>query len=103
MGNECIVAYKDYRAGLANFNKALDLDPTYLDAWIRKGITYYDQEDYYESMKSFNRAVELSPSSFKALYNRGKNRLKVDEPELALTDLLVILNYQINITRLHNN
>lgn len=88
MGNECIVAYKDYRAGLANFNKALDLDPTYLDAWIRKGITYYDQEDYYESMKSFNRAVELSPSSFKALYNRGKNRLKVDEPELALTDLI---------------
>ena len=88
MGNECIVAYKDYRAGLANFNKALDLDPTYLDAWIRKGVTYYDQEDYYESMKCFNRAVELSPSSFKALYNRGKNRLKVDEPELALTDLI---------------
>ncbi len=89
MGNECIVSYKDYRAALANFNKALDLDPTYLDAWIRKGgVTYYDQEDYYESLKCFNRAVELSPLSFKALYNRGKNRLKIDEPELALTDLL---------------
>lgn len=88
MGNECIVSYKDYRAALANFNKALDLDPAYLDAWIRKGITYYDQEDYYESMKCFNRAVELSPLSFKALYNRGKNRLKTDEAELALTDLI---------------
>ncbi|MFV0310495.1 MAG: AAA family ATPase [Dysgonomonas sp.] len=88
MGNECIVSYKDYRAALANFNKALDLDPTYLDAWIRKGVTFYDQEDYYESMKCFNRALELSPLSFKALYNRGKNKLKVDEPELAITDLM---------------
>lgn len=88
MGNECAVTYKDYRAALANFDKALDLDPTYLDAWIRRGVTYYDQEDYYESMKCFNRAVELSPLSFKALYNRGKNRLKIDESELALTDLM---------------
>lgn len=88
MGNECIVSYKDYRAALANYNKALNLDPTYLDAWIRKGVTYYDQEDYYESLKCFNKAVELSPLSFKALYNRGKNRLKIDEPELALSDLL---------------
>ena len=39
-------------------------------------------------MKCFNKAIELSPLSFKALYNRGKNRLKIDESELALTDLI---------------
>lgn len=88
MGNECIIGYKDYRAALANFEKALDLDPTYLDAWVRKGVTYYDQEDFYESLKCFNRALELSPLYFKALYNRGKNRLKINEPELALSDLI---------------
>ena len=86
MGNECIVSYKDHRAALANFNKALELDPSYLDAWIRKGVTLYDQEDYYESMKCFNRAIELSPNSFKALYNRGKNRLSLNDPELAISD-----------------
>lgn len=86
MGNECVVSYKDYRAALANFNKALELDPTFVDAWVRKGVTLYDQEDYYESMKCFNKAIELSPGSFKALYNRGKNRLKLDDPELAISD-----------------
>lgn len=86
MGNECIVSYKDHRAALANFNKALELDPTFLDAWVRKGVTLYDQEDYYESMKCFNKAIELSPNSFKALYNRGKNRLRLDDPELAISD-----------------
>lgn len=86
MGNECIVSYKDHRAALANFNKALELDPTFVDAWVRKGVTLYDQNDFYESMRCFNKALELSPSSFKALYNRGKNRLKLDDPELAISD-----------------
>lgn len=86
MGNECIVSYKDHRAAIANFNKALELDPTYLDAWIRKGVTLYDIGDYYTAMECFNKAVNLSPISFKALYNRGKCRLKLKDPELAISD-----------------
>jgi len=87
LGNECITSYKDHRAAIANFNKALDLDPTYVDAWVRKGVTLYDLSDYYDADICFNKAVSLSPLLFKALYNRGKNRLKLDEPELAITDL----------------
>ncbi len=88
LGNECVVSYKDYRAALANFNKALELDPGYLDAWVRKGVTYYDMGEYYEADVCFNKAIELSPLYFKALYNRGKNRLAMNEPELAISDLL---------------
>lgn len=88
LGNECIVSYKDTRAGLANFKKALDLDPTYVDAWVRMGVTYYDLKDYYEADVCFNKAVQLSPLLFKALYNRGKNRIAMEEYELAITDLL---------------
>ncbi len=87
LGNECIVSYKDARAGLANFKKALELDPTYVDAWIRMGVTYYDMKDYYEADVCFNKAVSLSPMLFKALYNRGKNRIAMEEYELAITDL----------------
>lgn len=87
LGNECVVSYKDYRAALANFNKALDLDPNYLDAWVRKGVTLYDTKDYYEADICFNKAVALSPLYFKALYNRGKNRIALEEHERAITDL----------------
>lgn len=88
MGNECITSYKDYRAGLANFNKALELDPTYVDAWVRKGVTLYDQHEYYDADICFNTAIKLSPLLFKALYNRGKNRLAMKDPDLAINDLL---------------
>lgn len=87
LGNECIVSYKDARAALANFNKALDLNPTFLDAWVRKGVTLYDLKDYFEADVCFNEALRLSPVYFKALYNRGKNRLAMKEYDLALTDL----------------
>lgn len=87
LGNECIVSYKDTRAGLANFKKALELDPTYVDAWVRMGVTHYDLKDYYEADVCFNKAVSLSPMLFKALYNRGKNRIAMEEYELAITDL----------------
>lgn len=88
LGNECITSYKDTRAALANFNKALDLYPNYVDAWVRKGVTLYDMHDFYEADICFNTAIKLSPLSFKALYNRGKNRIALKDPELALTDLL---------------
>lgn len=87
LGNECIVSYKDTRAGLANFKKALELDPAYVDAWVRMGVTHYDLKDYYEADVCFNKAVFLSPMLFKALYNRGKNRIAMEEYELAITDL----------------
>ncbi|SHG10871.1 AAA family ATPase [Dysgonomonas macrotermitis] len=87
LGNECIVSYKDTRAGLANFKKALELDPVYVDAWVRMGVTYFDMKDFYQADICFNKAVELSPMLFKALYNRGKNRIAMEEYELAITDL----------------
>lgn len=88
LGNECVLTYKDTRAALANFDKALELDPTYVDVWVRKGVTLYDMKDYYQADVCFNKAVELSPLLFKALYNRGKNRIAMNEGELAITDLL---------------
>jgi tetratricopeptide (TPR) repeat protein len=87
LGNECIVAYKDFRAALANFDKALDLDPDFVDAWVRKGVTYYDMKDYYDADVCFNKALELNPQYFKAYYNRGKNRLAMQEYEPAINDL----------------
>jgi len=88
MGNECITKLKDTRAALANFEKALLLDPKNVEALIRKGITLHDIAEYDEAEKCFQSAVELSPNLFKAVYNRGKNRIEINNLDGALTDLL---------------
>lgn len=86
MGNECVVKARDYRAALANFDKALTLDPTLVDAWVRKGVTLVDSNESIEAMACFNEAVRLSPLNFKALYNRGKLRYENNDYEGAASD-----------------
>ncbi|WP_349834438.1 AAA family ATPase, partial [Bacteroides fragilis] len=69
MGNECITQAHDVRAALANYDKAIELYPEYIDAWIRKGITLFNEKEFFDAENCLNRAVSLRPSEFKALYN----------------------------------
>ena len=87
MGNDCITQAHDVKAAIANYNKAIELHPKYVDAWVRKGITLYNEKEYYEAETCLNEAVHLSPSSFKAVYNRGKIRLALENTDGALGDL----------------
>lgn len=87
MGNECITRANDPAAAIRCFDKALKLDPTFVDAWVRKGVTLFDQGEYYDAEVCFNKAVKLSPRLFKAYYNRGKCRLSQKYYEEAVSDL----------------
>lgn len=87
MGNACITEAKDKKAAIANYIKAVELNPEYSDAWVRLGITYYDMKAYDDSEKALNNAVKIRPYEFKTVYNRGKLRLAMHQDEGALTDL----------------
>ncbi len=87
MGNECILQANDSRAAIANYDKAIELDPLFVDAWVRKGVTLYNDGNYYDAEACFNQAVKLSPRLFKTVYNRGKNRLRLGNYEGAVADL----------------
>ncbi|MDR0894559.1 MAG: AAA family ATPase [Prevotellaceae bacterium] len=86
LGNDSITMAHDNRAALANYNKALDLYPDYVDAWVRKGVTLIDENRLVEAEECFTRAIRISPRSFKAVYNRGKLRLQQDDLDGALAD-----------------
>lgn len=87
MGNECITKAHDSRAAIANYDKAIQLWPEYADAWIRKGVTLFDEDRMEEAEACLNEAVRLRPNEFKAVYNRGKLRLFEMQLEGALADL----------------
>lgn len=86
MGNECVTKAANTRAALANFDKALRLNPKHVDAWVRKGVTLYDMGEYMDAEICFNKAWDLSPNIFKVYYNRGKNRLELNNGEGAISD-----------------
>ena len=86
MGNESITQAHDVRAALANYNKALELYPEMTDAWVRKGVTLFNQGNWEEAGSCFNTAIRINPVEFKAIYNRGKLRLKTNDVNGAIAD-----------------
>ena len=86
MGNECITKAHDANAAIRCFDKALNLNPNYVEAWVRKGVTLLDIGEDYDAQVCLNKAVKLSPKSFKARYNRGKCRLKLKYYDEAILD-----------------
>ena len=86
MGNECITKAHDANAAIRCFDKALNLNPNYVEAWVRKGVTLLDIGEDYDAQFCLNKAVKLSPKSFKARYNRGKCLLKLKYYDEAILD-----------------
>ena len=86
MGNECITKAHDANAAIRCFDKALNLNPNYVEAWVRKGGTLLDIGEDYDAQVCLNKAVKLSPKSFKARYNRGKCLLKLKYYDEAILD-----------------
>jgi len=87
MGNQCITHAHDLRAALANYDKALELDPKMVDAWVRKGLTLFEDNKIPEALGCLNEAVKLSPRAFKPRYNRGKIHLQLNHIEEGIADL----------------
>ena len=85
-GNECITKAHDANAAIRCFDKALNLNPNYVEAWVRKGVTLLDIGEDYDAQVCLNKAVKLSPKSFKARYNRGKCLLKLKYYDEAILD-----------------
>ena len=86
MGNECITKAHDANAAIRCFDKALNLNPNYVEAWVRKGVTLLDIGEDYDAQVCLYKAVKLSPKSFKARYNRGKCLLKLKYYDEAILD-----------------
>ena len=57
MGNECITKAHDANAAIRCFDKALNLNPNYVEAWVRKGVTLLDIGEDYDAQVCLNKAV----------------------------------------------
>ena len=104
LGNDCITLARDSRAALANYDKALRLDPENIEAMVRKALTLFDADpaQEVESMKLLNTAVRLSPLHFMARYNRGRLRLLTGQTEEAMDDLLKAVEIRSDHAGIHD-
>lgn len=73
-----------YEAALAGFDRALELNPNSVRAWLDRGVCLYDLQRFEDAIESFDRALALDPSEFTAWLNRGVCLYLLDYCEAAL-------------------
>lgn len=86
LGNMSITEAHNPEAALANYDKALHLNPKFVDALVRKGVTLDGMGKHQEACACYNTVIEMAPGNFKAWYNRGKSRLALNLAEEAAGD-----------------
>lgn len=88
MANECMVKFKDTRSAIGNLNKALQLNPDFFAAYIRRAALKVETGDLEGAEADYTEAVKLKRQSYSAYYNRGRTRLQLTNYQGAYNDLL---------------
>lgn len=88
MANECEIKFKDQRSALANLNKAISLNPRFVEALVRRGNLLAKTGDLENAEKDFTRVLKITRPHFEALYGRGLVRIHLRHFTGAYRDLL---------------
>src|SRR5262249_27736271 len=64
---------------IADFGRAIALDPNSADAYLNRGSARQALNDADGAVKDFNHAIELDPRCFGAYINRGNLRQQADD------------------------
>ena len=59
---------KDFRGAILDFDKAIELKPTYFEAFIARGQSYSMQDNHKVAMNDYNEAIRLNPLEGTAYY-----------------------------------
>ena len=65
------VNLKDYDRAVADYDRAIELNPKYAVAFNNRGFAYRSKGRYDRAIQDYDRAIEISPSYALAFFGRG--------------------------------
>lgn len=71
---------------MADYDKAIELNPDNADAYCERGDFYYEAGEYDKAAIDYDKAIELDPNGANAYYNRGCAYSEMREYENAIAD-----------------
>ena len=77
---------KDYDGAIKAFDKTIEIDPQFAEAYCNRGGAKGELGDYTGEIEDYNKAIEINPK-FAAVYcNRGRAKLVTDDYKGAIED-----------------
>ena len=69
---------RDFDSAVADFDRAIELEPTNSDAFYQRGVAKRDNRQGRQALDDFNQALTLQPNHIGALMARGQIRLAMN-------------------------
>lgn len=66
-----LLVQRQYARALQAFQRAVELDPGYVDGYINLAVTNYSYEKFDEALRLLDRALSLAPGDMRATYYRA--------------------------------
>jgi tetratricopeptide (TPR) repeat protein len=85
-GNIFMNENKNQRA-IADFSKAIELNPKNTEAYISLGTAFYYQNKYDEAIRNYTLAIEIKDDEAIAFYLRGWAQLSAGNKDAACEDV----------------
>ena len=80
------VALDKYKEALADYDRAIELNPDDAVAYSNRGIAKSELGQYEAAFTDYDAAIRLNPDSAEAYYNRGNAKAVLDQREAAQQD-----------------
>ena len=75
-----------YESAIADYNRAIELDPGFAEAHYDRGSSFYELGSYEEALADLTRAIDLNPNDARFYRQRSLVYLFTDRMDLAEAD-----------------
>ena len=76
----------DYKGAIVACNEAIKINPSYDQAYFRRGLAKYNLGDKQGEIQDYNQAIKINPNYADAYYNRGLAHRQLGEKQAAIQD-----------------
>jgi len=92
-----------YAAALADYSRALALDPNFTLPYTNRGATYDKMKRYEDALANHNAAIQHDPNDSKAYNNRGITYDNLQQYATAIADYTCAIQLDPYYEEAHNN
>ena len=77
---------RDFHGAIADYSRAIELNPNYAEAYFFRGGTKFVQRDYRGAIADYGRVIELNPDNAQAYFLRGDTKVMLGDHDGAIAD-----------------
>src|SRR4029077_12763789 len=83
----CYMNDGDEKMAIADFEKAIEINPNYFDGYENIGLIWYDKGEFQKAIDWYSKSIKVNPASANAFAKRGSSYTYIGEFGKATDDL----------------